>query len=519
MTSLWKSLLRSDLPPDIFEDLHYAVFGLGDSSYEKFCWPAKKLSRRLDSLGATALCPRAEGDTQHMLGTDGAFEPWVSSVTQALLRLLPLPPGLLLSPDEGLTTPRVTTSPSTAEELQSGGDQLLEHDVYNLFELTKNERITADDWYQDVRQFEFLCEDDISYEPGDIAVIHPEANPSDVDAFLTMMRWAKIADDPIRIQHVFEDQSLPDHLPIVSTLRILFTRYLDFSAVPKRSFFSLLKYLTTDEREREKLEEFASPEGAEELYEYTTRAHRTIHEVLSEFRAVRVPRDHIFDLFPPLRAREFSIASAVRAHPRAVHLCVAIINYKTKLKARRRGVGTAYLAALPIGGTRLRIGLTKGLLALPPDTTTPVICIGPGTGVAPARAVLQARVHADAADNTLYFGHRASGKDAHYAHEWTALADAGKLTYRVAASRDGPEGTRRMYVQDLIRQDAKRVWDLIDAKGAWVYVSGSSNKMPAGVRAALVDIVREEGKLDEDEAREYVSRLEREERLFEECWS
>ena len=68
MVPLWKSLLRSDLPPDIFEDLHYAVFGLGDSSYEKFCWPAKKLTRRLEQLGAMSICSRAEGDTQHTLG-------------------------------------------------------------------------------------------------------------------------------------------------------------------------------------------------------------------------------------------------------------------------------------------------------------------------------------------------------------------------------------------------------------------------------------------------------------------
>ena len=85
------------------------------------------------------------------------------------------------------------------------------------------------------------------------------------------------------------------------------------------------------------------------MYDYTTRVRRTIREVLSEFRSVRVPRDHIFDLFPPLRPREFSIASASQAHPREVHLCVAIVDYKTKLKARRHGVGTSFLASLPIG--------------------------------------------------------------------------------------------------------------------------------------------------------------------------
>lgn len=518
MTPLWKSLLRSDLPPDFFEDLRYAVFGLGDSSYEKFCWPAKKMTRRLEQLGARSICPRAEGDTQHTLGTDGAFESWVSTLVHGLLKLFPLPPHLSLLPAEELPTPHVTILPATREDLQNERDSLLGDDRYHTFELTTNERITADDWYQEVRHLVFRCGDDLAYDPGDVAVVHPKASPVDVDSFLTTMSWTNVADDPIRIQHVFEDQSLPDHLPRVSTLRSLFTSHLDINAVPKRSFFRFLKHFATDEREREKLEEFSSPEGAEELYEYATRVRRTIREVAAEFHSVRVPRDYIFDVFPPLRPREFSIASSALVHPHEVHLCVAIIDYKTKLKARRRGVGTSFLASLPAGAT-LRIGIASGLLALPPDPNTPVICVGPGTGVAPARAVLEARTHAGAKDNSLYFGHRASGKDAHYSHEWTSLAESGKLKYRVAASRDGPEGTRRVYVQDLIRQDAKRVWGLVHDEGAWVYISGSSNKMPAGVRAALAEIAREEGNMGEEEALAYVARMEKEERLFEECWS
>ncbi|KAI0288475.1 riboflavin synthase domain-like protein [Russula brevipes] len=501
MTPMWRSLLRSDLPHDFFEDLQYAVFGIGDSSYEKFCWPAKKLSRRLEYLGATAICPRAEGDTQHTLGTDGAFEPWVSSLTDALLRLYPLPPNLSPLPPEELPTPRVTLLPATSEELRDEPDPLLGDSRYHAFQLVRNERITADDWYQDVRHFEFRCQDDIAYDPGDVAVIHPEAFPVDVDSFLTRMGWSGAADDPIRIQPVFEDQSLPSHLPQVSTLRVLFTRHLDIHAIPKRSFFRLLKHFAADAREREKLEEFSSPDGAEELHEYTTGCAARSAKFSASF-APCVCRVTISSTSSRPRPREFSIASASLAHPHEVHLCVAIVNYKTKLKARRRG-----------------IGITKGLLALPQDLSTPVICIGPGTGVAPARAVLEARVHLGGRDNTLYFGHRASEKDAHYSREWTMLAESGNLTYRVAASRDGPQGTRRVYVHDLIRQDAKRIWRLVHDRGAWVYISGSSNKMPAGVRAALADIAREEGEMDEEEARAYIAQLEKDERLFEECWS
>lgn len=67
-TPLMDSLLRSDLPSDLFDELHYAVFGLGDSSYEKFCWPAKVLDRRLEGLGATRICERGDADDQHALG-------------------------------------------------------------------------------------------------------------------------------------------------------------------------------------------------------------------------------------------------------------------------------------------------------------------------------------------------------------------------------------------------------------------------------------------------------------------
>lgn len=68
MTPLWNMLLRSDLPTDLFEDIHFAVFGLGDTSYDRFCWPAKKLCRRMESLGALEICTRGEGDEQHNLG-------------------------------------------------------------------------------------------------------------------------------------------------------------------------------------------------------------------------------------------------------------------------------------------------------------------------------------------------------------------------------------------------------------------------------------------------------------------
>jgi sulfite reductase alpha subunit-like flavoprotein len=139
-------------------------------------------------------------------------------------------------------------------------------------------------------------------------------------------------------------------------------------------------------------------------------------------------------------------------------------------------------------GSKLHIEIQRGLLKLPPSINTPVICVGPGTGVAPMRAIIEERLHIGSqcelsyyhfqilidyfAANTLYFGCRSATKDEHYADEWRRYSETCGLTYRVAHSRDGPEGVKRTYVQDLLEQDSYRIWKLLEGEKAWVYISG-----------------------------------------------
>ncbi|KAI0027128.1 riboflavin synthase domain-like protein [Vararia minispora EC-137] len=518
MTPLWKMLLRADLPSDLFEDLHYAVFGLGDSAYEKFCWPAKKLSRRMDHLGATAICHRGEGDVQHSIGTDGALDPWIGTLTKSLLELCPLPPDIIAEPIPQPWPARVALKPASADGSSAIDDPLLGAPGYHDFTVERNDRITASDWNQDVRLFELRCEDDVSYVPGDVAVIHPEVQANDVNTLLENQGWSDIADELLDIEHTYRDQSLPPFIPRRTSLRTILTKYLDITAVPKRGFFDVVRHFTDDERERGKMDEFMTKEGTEDLYDYTSRVRRTIIEVLDDFRHVKIPKDYIFDVFPPLRPREFSIASSVLQYPREVHLCIAIVDYKTTLKRPRRGIATSYLSALR-HGTKLRIGLKRGLLDLPEDPTVPVICVGPGTGIAPMRAVIQTRVENGIHSNTLYFGCRSATKDQHFADEWRRYVEQQSLIYRVACSRDGPEGVKRTYVQNLIEADSEQVWEIIGKRRGWLYISGSSNKMPAAVREAVAHAVHVAGGMDESAAQAYVAKMELDGRLFEECWS
>ncbi|KAF6749571.1 hypothetical protein DFP72DRAFT_539431 [Ephemerocybe angulata] len=514
MTALWNMLLRADLPGDLFEDLPFAVFGLGDTSYEKFCWAAKMLSRRMKTLGATEICERGEADEQDPLGIDGALIPWTEKLLATLCQLAPSTTEL---EDATNATPPSRVILEQASQLDPV-DPIVKDTRYHKASVKVNERITSPDWYQDVRHLEFEFQDDIKYDPGDVAVIHPIAEPDDVQSFLEIVNWLDKADTPFIIRRHAEDQSLPDFLPEVSTLRTIFTRYLDFNAVPRRNFFQYMRYFTEDELETEKLDDFLSPEGSDELYEYCQKVRRTIKEVLTEFRHVHIPIDYIFDVFPPLRPRHFSIASSIQKHPHQAHLCVAIVKYRTKLKIPRRGVCSTYLSQLQIGDT-LRIGFLKGLIRLPPDDSTPVICVGPGTGVAPMRALIEERVHRGATANTLYFGCRSEAKDQHYGDEWRRMADAGSLVYRTAFSRDGPEGVRRTYVQDRISEDAQRVWELVGEQQAWIYISGSSNKMPKAVKEAIAKAVQDYGGYSEEEANDYVNNMVKQGRLMEECWS
>ena len=125
-----------------------------------------------------------------------------------------------------------------------------------------------------------------SYSPGDVAIIHPIASSAEVEAFLDVMNWTAVADIPFEIEHTMQgtslisfilsflcndalDQSLPSHIPSISTLRTLFMRYVDINAVPRRSFFQYLRYFTNDELEQEKLDEFLSMEGAVSSHHYT----------------------------------------------------------------------------------------------------------------------------------------------------------------------------------------------------------------------------------------------------------
>ncbi|XP_071673411.1 NADPH-dependent diflavin oxidoreductase 1 isoform X5 [Patagioenas fasciata] len=458
MKMFWRFLFRKNLPLGSLCQLDYAVLGLGDSSYPKFNFVAKKLHKRVLQLGGNPLLPVALGDDQHDLGPDAVVDPWLLALWDKILTLYPLPPGLeIISPDA-------------------------------------------------------------RFSAGDVVMIQPQNCPEDVQQFCQLLRL-----DPDRrfvLKPTEPGTSLPALLPQPCTIRHLVTHYLDISCVPRRSFFELLSFFSTNELEREKLQEFSSAQGQEELYSYCNRPRRTTLEALWDFphTTCAIPPEYLLDLIPRIRPRAFSIASSTLAHPDRIQILMAVVRYKTQLSKPRRGLCSNWLASLnpEQGDVRVPLWVKKGGMKFPVDPETPVIMIGPGTGVAPFRAAIQERVAQGRGGNYLFFGCRQKSKDFYCQAEWEELVTKGFLTLFTAFSRDQEE---KIYVQHRIRENRRLVWELLSSRRAHVYLAGNSKQMPAAVAEALQSVLQLEGGLSPSEAEEHLAALERSQRFQSETWS
>jgi sulfite reductase (NADPH) flavoprotein alpha-component len=144
---------------------------------------------------------------------------------------------------------------------------------------------------------------------------------------------------------------------------------------------------------------------------------------------------------------------------------------------------------------------------LPDDPTTPIIMIGPGTGVAPFRAFLHERAAAKAVGrNWLFFGHQRSATDFFYAEELNRMKTSGVLTrLSLAWSRDNE---KKFYVQDRMREVGRDIWQWL-TEGAHLYVCGDAKRMAKDVEGALVDICAQHGARSTDEAIAFVAELKK----------
>ncbi|CAM5102495.1 unnamed protein product [Natator depressus] len=527
MKNFWRFIFRKNLSPASLCQMDYAVLGLGDSSYPKFNFVAKKLHKRLQQLGASPILPVALGDDQHDLGSDAVVDPWLLDLWGRILSLYPLPPGLGIIGPDVLLSSKFTLH--FLEEHSSGcdGGQSRQEAARQApselhpfaAQVVSNQRVTAESHFQDVRLIEFdVTGSGIEYQAGDVLMVQPRNAPEDVQQFCQLLRL-----DPERcfvLKPSEPGTPLPAHLPQPCTIQHLVACYLDISCVPRRSFFELLSWFSPNELEREKLQEFSSAQGQEELCSYCSRPRRTTLEVLCDFphTACAVPVDYLLDIIPRIQPRAFSIASSMLALPNRLQILLAVVQYKTRLSKPRRGLCSTWLASLnpQQGDVRVPLWVKRGGMKFPAEPDTPIIMIGPGTGVAPFRAAIQERVAHGWKGNYLFFGCRQKSKDFYCGAEWQELVKSGHLTLFTAFSRDQEE---KIYVQHRIRENKGLVWDLLSRGNAHIYLAGNAKQMPAAVAEALKSMFQLEGDLSPSEAEEYLTALERSHRFQMETWS
>ncbi|WP_315832756.1 sulfite reductase subunit alpha [Bradyrhizobium prioriisuperbiae] len=228
---------------------------------------------------------------------------------------------------------------------------------------------------------------------------------------------------------------------------------------------------------------------------------------LQKFPGIRPHPEAFVEALEPLQPRLYSISSSHSATPGRLSLTVDTVRYVIG-KRKRLGLASTFLAERITPGDTLPVYVQKAHgFGLPQDPTTPVIMIGPGTGIAPFRAFLHERKATMAPGrNWLFFGHQRSDCDFFYADELNAMKSAGHLTrLSLAWSRDG---TEKFYVQDRMREVGRELWSWL-ADGAHVYVCGDAKRMAKDVERALIDITAQFGARSIDEAVAFVTELKK----------
>ncbi|TKA81944.1 hypothetical protein B0A55_01932 [Friedmanniomyces simplex] len=461
-------------------------------------------------------------------------------------------PSLVIADSATILNGSTTHSVPTIEVDDVPSSDLLPIKGAYTAEILSNNRITAPDHFQDVRLLDLQIDKPYDYYPGAVAIVYPKNFPQDVQSFIDLMAWQAIADQlltliPTTSNHTSNAPASPSplrHLDLshtTLTLRHLLSTTLDIMSIPRRSFFASLAHFagsrTEDEQyQKDRLLELANPELIDELWDYTTRPKRMILEVMMDFTTLKIPWQYALAVLPVMKGRQFSIASggALKRDKRGrtkVELLVAIADPPSPIiKYRRRyGVCTRYISTLR-AGQQISLGLQPGYLDVKPEEmTVPVLMIGPGTGVAPMRAMIYQRL-AWARErglrpggqclegDVLVFGCRGGSVDYFFEAEWRELGEKEGLTVLTAFSRDNEYP--RAYVQDKLREASERVYELLMRKKGKVYVCGSSGNMPKGVREALVDVLVEQGGdgMGREEAEVYVDGMEKEGRYKQETW-
>jgi sulfite reductase (NADPH) flavoprotein alpha-component len=358
--------------------------------------------------------------------------------------------------------------------------------------LLVNRRLSGPESAKDTRHFEIdLTGWGLSYEPGDSLAIYATND-------------SQLVDEIIHSIGATGDEQVPRPKGTPTTLREALLR--DYGITQPTPKF--LKAITARANSSTLLKELLHPERKEDLDRYLWGME--VIDFLNEHPSAKFTPQEFVGLLTKLQPRLYSVASSLKVYPDQVHFIVDVIRYESHGRMRK-GVASSFLAERADDVPVPVFPSVAKHFHLPENPATPIIMVGPGTGIAPFRAYLQERTAVGAkGKNWLFFGSQHQHCDFAYRDEFEAFKKEGILTRLDCAwSRDQPE---KIYVQHQMKENAAEIWKWLDGEGAHFFVCGDARRMAKDVDATLRRIVHEQGGKNTGEANEYVEKLKSDKR-------
>jgi sulfite reductase (NADPH) flavoprotein alpha-component len=444
------------------DHLQYSVLALGDTSYEFFCQTGKDFDEYLSRLGAKQITPRIDCDVDY----EYAAKAWSESIitqTKESLGNHQIASNVVAMPTTGAVSQYTKQNPYIAE-------------------LSVSQKITGRDSAKDVRHVEIdLGESGITYQAGDALGIWFENDAELVTELIAELDLSENENVEVSGESLTLNNALTSKLEITQTA----VNFVSFWAEQSKD-----KTLINIAADKNTAREYA--------------ANHQVVDVIKAF-AAKVTAQGFVDALRKITPRLYSIASSQTEVEEEVHLTVGLVEYNVDEKIRSGGASGFLGKRLEDGGNVKIFIEHNDNFRLPSNSDTPVIMIGPGTGIAPFRAFIQEREASEATgDNWLFFGDQTFTQDFLYQAEWQGYLKSGILNkIDLAFSRDQAE---KIYVQDRIRENAAEVFAWLE-RGAHLYICGDMSRMAKDVEIALVDIISAQGKLTIEQAQQYLKDL------------
>lgn len=450
------------------ENFRFSVLSLGDSSYEFFCQTGKEFDVRLAELGGERLYPRVDCD----LDFEEPANKWLKGVIDGLSEAKGHSASAAVPAEAPAgTSPYSRTNPFKAEVLEN---------------LNLNGRGSN----KETRHLELSLEGSgLTYEPGDSLGIYPENDPELVDLLLNEFKWD--ASESVTVNK--EGETRPLREALLSNFEI---------TVLTKPLLKQAAELTGNDKLK------ALVENREELKAYTQG--RDVIDLVRDFGPWNVSAQEFVAILRKMPARLYSIASSLSANPDEVHLTIGAVRYEAHGR-ERKGVCSVLCSERLQPGDTIPVYLQSNKnFKLPQDQETPIIMVGPGTGVAPFRSFMQEREETGAKGKSwMFFGDQHFVTDFLYQTEWQKWLKDGVLTKMdVAFSRDTEE---KVYVQNRMLEHSKELFQWLE-EGASFYVCGDKTNMARDVHNTLVEIVETEGKMSREEAEAYLAEMKKQKR-------